>query len=74
MCRYSVYLGRHSRLTGGSRYDVAEVLIHPLRDKKTHDHDIMIITVTPRIVYTPSIQPVSLPNYGERPFPNDKVT
>ena len=61
-----VWLGRHDRDSGGSRYDVAQVFRHPGRpkaqDPDTDAHDMALISLTKAITYSDSISPVCLPD------------
>ena len=71
-----VWLGRHDRQSGGSSYKVAQVIIHPERERgqgSTEAHDIAMIKLTKAISYSDSILPVCLPGPSSSPEAGSKV-
>ena len=57
-----VWLGRHNRELGGSRYLVAEVFIHPGRTEEPKAHDVALVKLARAISYTSDISPACLPS------------
>ena len=55
-----VWLGRHNREFGGSRYLVAEVFIHPGRIEKPKAYDVALVKLAHKISYTTDISPACL--------------
>uniref|UniRef100_A0A1B0CRR5 Putative trypsin-like serine protease n=1 Tax=Lutzomyia longipalpis TaxID=7200 RepID=A0A1B0CRR5_LUTLO len=55
-----IFLGRHFRGSGGTRFDIAQVINHPDYNPSTIANDVSVIRTTTPITFTNLIQPIAL--------------
>jgi hypothetical protein len=62
-----VHVGRHLRRSGGSRHCVAQVTLHPERDKQKGSNDLAVLRLTKALQFSAHVAAVCLPVPGSSP-------